>query len=424
MNAIEDRLRAAMQASAATVPDGSAPPLSPPSEEAGPAVRRWRPRHHVTWIAPLAAAATVIALVAGLMAVHGPGGAPPGPTGLAPSAPALPDGLPAYILAAPAGLSAGDTALQPRPSTVRPETIDIIATASGRTAQTATLPGYVITIAADYQGRFYAAVLMRTGSVRLYEIRRRASGPAAAVTMLPIRPTRAMIAILAVSPDGSRVAMTTYLAADQGNSPTPRTASLVVASTTSGAEQRWTPPHAGGHGAVSQMAWLTDNQTLALTWWPTDGIPTANASLRLLNTAAPGTSLPAGRSLLPLINPAGKFPSFAISGNGRVLVGSTLYYPGGVVQRQRTVTGSLIRFSEPGGRASVSYRPSHHGHTAPGNCQEPNWISPAGEQVLVECVRAAQQNQNQLVLLSKGHATVLPQLARLAQQPDLIAIGG
>jgi hypothetical protein len=425
MNAIEDRLRAVMQAVAVIVPDGSAPPLIPPEEKAGPAVRRRSPRRNVTWIAPLTATAAVIALVAGLIAVHGSSGGHQAPTGFAAPAARLPDGLPAYILAAPdRPAPASDVTFQYRPSTVGRETIDIIATATGRTAQTATLPGLVVYVTADAQGRFYAAVLMRSGPVRLYEIRRRASGTVAAVTVLPIRATRAMIGSLAVSPNGRRLAMTTYRANDQGDPGTPRTASLVVSSTASGAERRWTPARVAEHGTMNAMTWLADNQTLALAWWPTDGMPAMSASLRLLDTAAPGTGLLAGRAVLKLINPAGKFPALAISQTGRVLVGATFHYPGGVVQGQRVATGSLIRFFEPGGRASFLYRPPDHGRAVPGDCQPPAWISPSGRQVLTLCARVTKQAAIQLVLLSEGRATVLPQLARLAQHVDLIALSG
>jgi hypothetical protein len=172
------------------------------------------------------------------------------------------------------------------------------------------------------------------------------------------------------------------------------------------------------------MTWLADNRTLALAWWPTNGRPAISASLRLLDTAAPGSNLLAGRAVLKLISPAGKFPGLAISQTGRVLVGSTYYYPGGVVQGQRVAIGSLIRFVEPGGRASFFYRPPDHGHVLPGACQPPVWISPSGRQVLALCVRASKRATFQLVLLSEGRATVLSQLARPAQRLDRIALGG
>ena len=73
MNTIEDRLRAAAQAAAGTVAPGSAPPLRLPDRPA----RRFgvpRPPHRGgwrRWAAPLAAAASVIAVVAASLAITG-----------------------------------------------------------------------------------------------------------------------------------------------------------------------------------------------------------------------------------------------------------------------------------------------------------------------------------------------------------------
>jgi hypothetical protein len=200
-----------------------------------------------------------------------------------------------------------------------------------------------------------------------------------------------------------------------------RTTSLVIAATGSGAERRWTPPPSSHHGSAGALYWLADNRTLALSWWPTGDLPTAQASERFLDTSAPGGSLPGGRAVLPLIVPAGEFPAFVPSGNGRVLVGSTLYYQVGTVHGRRAVGGSLIRFAQPGGQASFLYRPSDQGDAAPGLCQQPRWVSPSGQTVLAGCFRNRQAVQ--LVLLSKGHATVLPRLSRLVRQSDMLAIG-
>ena len=70
MNTLEDRLRAATRAAARTVPDGSARPLVLPAPRrrrtAVPGGRAWR-----QWMAPIAAAAAVLAVVMGLLAITG-----------------------------------------------------------------------------------------------------------------------------------------------------------------------------------------------------------------------------------------------------------------------------------------------------------------------------------------------------------------
>ncbi len=68
MNTLEDRLRAATRAAARTIADGSAPPLMLPARRlhraAVPGGRGWR-----HWIAPITAAAAVLAVVTGLLAI-------------------------------------------------------------------------------------------------------------------------------------------------------------------------------------------------------------------------------------------------------------------------------------------------------------------------------------------------------------------
>ena len=74
MNTIEDRLRAAVQAAAGTVAPGSAPPLNLPGQPGRPGRAR-RPRRSgwPRWVAPLVAAASVIAVIAASLAITGGG---------------------------------------------------------------------------------------------------------------------------------------------------------------------------------------------------------------------------------------------------------------------------------------------------------------------------------------------------------------
>ena len=196
MSTTEDRLRAALRAVADSVPDGSAPPLDLASPGCGGRPRAWflggrgRPRNSA-WLVPLAAAAAVACVLAGLIVasrVAGPGARHRPSPSQRPAAP------PAYALA----LSQRPRFILWQLPLLRRQRIpahtsaDIVATATGRTAAVATLPGYVENVAADRRGRFYAAVLSRQDrAVRFYEIRRPASGRTAVVTLLPVpRPPR------------------------------------------------------------------------------------------------------------------------------------------------------------------------------------------------------------------------------------------
>jgi hypothetical protein len=428
VNTVEDRLRAATRAAADTVPDGSAPPLTLPGPGRRGIFSRPHARRRTRWMAPIAAAAAVTAVVAGLIVAIGatsaskPHPAPAGSPASSPTAqpavrpgPRLSDGLPAYFLAVPEGETTSRGAAS--------GTAKIVSTATGRISATATLPGSVSRFAGDEAGLFYAAVVPRRGPVRLYRIGRPASGAVARVTALPIHAPAGGISFLAVSPNGAELAMATYV--QRGS--TSYVQNLTVASTTTGAERRWHTPPQDAADSIDSISWLADSQTLAFSWGSADN--SASGSLRLLDTAAPGTDLLAGRSVLPLSNAAGKFADFVISGNGRVLIGTVQYPDGpfGVVDGQRVTLGDVIKFSARTGRASYLYRPApREAPHAVTFCQDPLWVSASGRQALLTCTSSSPADRSpvgrsseSVLLLGPHGATRLPRLEPRAGQEEI-----
>jgi hypothetical protein len=422
VNTVEDRLRAATRAAASTVADGSAPPLRLPAPGRR-TVRPVHPRRRIRWMAPAAAAAAIAAVAAGLVVAAGPAPvtkAHPGPDSspaalpAVQQAPRLADGLPAYFLAVPEGEVTGRGAAS--------GAVDIVSTATGRTAVKVTLPGSVYRITADSTGAFYAAVLPRRGPVRFYRIAWPVRGSGrAAVTALPIRAPSGGISFLAASPDGARLAMATYV--QRGS--TEKVQNLTVASTTTGTARHWSTPPADAAGAIAGVSWLADNRTLAFSWAYSFG--SARGSVRLLDTAAAGTNLLAGQSVLQLNNPAGKFQDLVISADGRVLIG-TAAYPGGpfgVVQGRSTALGDVIRFSARTGMASFLYRPRAPQAPATATfCHDPTWVSASGQQALLSCSSNPPGGRPsvRVLLLGQPGATRLRQLDAMARN-DLTAFG-
>lgn len=419
MNTVEDRLRAATRAAAATVPDDSAPPLTLPGRGRRPISSRRHPLRRARWMAPMAAAAAIGAVAAGLIVATGANSTSkpqPGPAGSPAAAPTvqpgprLPDGLPAYFLAVPEGETTGRGAAS--------GTAAIVSTATGRISARATLPGSVYRFAGDEAGRFYAAVVPRRGPVRFYRIARPASGTVARVTALPVHAAAGRISFLAVSPNGAELAMATYV--QRGS--TSYVQNLTVASTTTGAERRWHTPAQDAAGSMASIGWLADGRTLAFSWGP--AVNSSRGSLRLLDTAAPGADLLAGRSVLPLNNAAGKFADFVMSGNGQVLIGTVQYPDGpfGVVNGQRTTLGDVLGFSARTGQPSYLYRalPEHAPNEAT-FCQDPLWVSPSGRQALVTCTAnsPAGHSSESVLLLGRSGATRLPRLEPRAGQESL-----
>jgi WD40-like Beta Propeller Repeat len=421
MNTLEDRVRAAAQAAADTVPDGSAPPLRLPR---APRRLGWPAQRHAqrSWIMPLAAAAAVLVVVAASVLVARaivPGQTVPatGP-GPAPALPLSADGLPAYFLVIPArdqqaGAEPGNQneGVGPIPGRLSShETLRVVATATGKTVATAVLPGYVTEIAAS-RGAFFAAVV-RGSAATFFEIRLNGSRSGTTVTELPIPPDTAPLEFMAASPNGGRLAYSTLVmhgaAGDVQN--------LVVASTTKDTEREWLTPQ-DSQGSMGQMTWLADGRTLAFTWTgPTEASP--SSSLRLLDTAAAGDNLMASRAVLPVVNSAGAFGAYTISPNGKVVVGTVGGPQTGVVGGVRVPPGSLVAFSTATRTPSVLYRPLARrakGQTAYCNNFGPLWISNSGREVLIDCYQQREVDGAKaavhVVLLDGGRVSYLPWLA-------------
>lgn len=416
MNTLEDRVRAAARAAADTVADGSAPPLLLPRRARRLTWPAWRGGRHPRIVAAAAGAAVVAVVAGSIFAAHAvvPGTRLPGP-GL-PSAPLprLADGLPAYFLESPISWPG----LEPRtkndrnppiPSRFRShETLRVVATATGKVAATATLPGYVTAIAAS-RGAFFAAVI-KNNMARFYEIRLNDGHTATTVTELLIPPDSAPLAYMAVSPAGAKLAYSTLVTHGAWG-----VRNLVVASTTDGSEREWTAPARDAQGSMGPMNWLADGRTLAFNW--TDSVTSPGFSYpRLLDTAAPGSDLMAVRAVLPYRDEAGMFGDYTtVSPNGQVVVGKANGSAAG-----HAPAGSVVAFSTTTGKPTVLFRASPSGDRESGCYPPPAWISNAGSEVLVACFREVKATPPiayvvNMLLVNHGHVTRLPWLDATAE---------
>lgn len=410
MNTIEDCLRAAARAAAGTVADGSAPALVLPRRVRRLTWRIWDGGRH-PWLVAAAAAAAVLALISA--SVFAAGLVVPGARRAAPASPAqLADGLPAYFLEAPVAYPVLVNALPETGSSARAllrkaETLRIVATATGKLAATIKMPGYVTAVAASREA-FFAALLMN-GVTRFYEIRH--VGPAVTtMAFLPIPPVEPQVATMAASPNGAKLAFST--ATTQGGN----VLNLVVASTSDGGEREWTTPAPYSAGSVGPMTWLADDQTLAFNWSTSSAAAPAGSSLRLLDTAAPGSDLMAGKAVLPAVYGAHAFAAYTmLSPNGQDVVGTASGY--GVSQ---SPLSSVVAFSTTTGKPTVLFRASPAGHKT--DCYGPPlWVSNAGSEVLAVCTLKAKAKPSavlpfpvNILLIDHGRTTWLPWLVATA----------
>jgi hypothetical protein len=318
MNTTEDRLRAAAQAAAGTVAPGSAPPLHLPGQPA----RRFGipgPRRRGGWrrgAAPLAAAASVIAVVAASLAITS-GARAPAPGTAAARAAALASVPPYYV--ALTGSTADLTAHWH--AAVR-------ATVTGTALATVSPPRPYRTFswvsgAADDRTFVLAAQPWVPGASPV----RNASEPtkffllhfdpatgAAPLTALPITEKEGYRVIgMALSPDGSKLAVVLATPHQPQES-----RKIQVFTLATGSQHAWTWAGRGWVGTQSfgqPLSWAADGRTLAFQQWQGDHL-----DVRLLDTAAAGSSLRSARPAVAVLSSNNDGSNSLLTPDGRTVI--------------------------------------------------------------------------------------------------------
>jgi len=296
MTPLQDKLRAAFRQTADEIPD-QAPPLHlSPQSRAGQDGRhtRWR-----AWAAPLAAAALVIAAIAGTLAVAASLKHQPATAGQS----AGPYGVPAYYVALITAQPRSDVQNDLDSSSWTDTAAELRSTQTGAVLAKVTPPKpYAsftgVTAAADdrtfvlsAQGPLHASGVPPYPAQRFFVLRidpAARGGARMTLTALPAKyvPAGNGIHDMALSPAG------TQLAADIGADP-PFDQRLYVFDLATGAERTWSvrtcakcAPGSGGmifSGVnTDALSWTADSQHIAFIW---------GSTVRLLDTRAEGSDL-------------------------------------------------------------------------------------------------------------------------------------
>lgn len=361
---IEDRVRAATAATAATV--GEIRPLTLPDEESFARPHWFRPlptrRNWGGWLVPLAAAMTVVAVAATLVAVrNSPRATDKASAGPAAShstapvqvpAPADPEALPEYFVAisnlALTGPlpTPGQSGLATAP---RPDSVIVGNTLTGQRLATITPSAgstfIGVTGARDDRTFLLDSVPVsgRSGFLSSTEQRtwyllkvRPGATPVTALTRLsfPV-PSAADISGISLSPDGTKLAVFYQLPRTGDGFPYSGPFTLAVYSVPAGTVVRsWTgtdPFHGSlGYGSDgppdsnSLLSWTSDGQHLAFDYRSSTDPHSASLYLREVNLSNPGNDLFADSTVVATI--AGPTPtdhsktwcdSLGITGDGR-----------------------------------------------------------------------------------------------------------
>jgi hypothetical protein len=355
MTRLEDKLRAAIQATAEEIP-ADPPPLRLGSPGLIPRRRPWlrpgasrpgasrfRPgrRGWNTWLAPLVAAVLVVAVVLGSLAVTRSGSGTAAPA--TPATPAGLTGVPPYYVALitlPAG--PGESGSAPTAAQVR-------STATGAVLATIAAPkpyvGFTaITGAADDRTFVLAAQGASFSIDRLRQLQNQHPGIAdygspfrlfvlhidpdlgthsSRVSLQPLPaslvPAGQGVADMALSPDGTLLAAGSAAGSEDGSG-----MRLTVFNLVTGTSRTWSFESTGGiyisPGVQDGLSWTADGQHIAFT----GGASLGSFVLRLLDTGAPGSNaLAASKPVAPgaVAHPGGGgWTSAIITPDGRTAV--------------------------------------------------------------------------------------------------------
>jgi hypothetical protein len=423
VTALEDRLRTDLRAESDLIEPGSIPALELPAQRPGARgrPRTGGPRRRPAWMTGLAAAAAVIAVVAVVLTIAGAIGTTrprPAPDSANPA-------LPPYYAYAVQGSISGSVEVGARYAEVR-------ATTTGRLLDTVSPPRPYdafesFTAAASGRTFVFAAKEWRTGTPKLFARNQRtplkfliltitpAGHPRLAALRLPQTLTEGQQPTIALSPDGTRLAVA------YGGSGKPAVVQVVTLAT--GQMRQWvSPPPAPTPVLTGPGTWTSNGRVLAIgqmVTQPGGVIQSTPVRVRLLDTTVPGTNLAAGRLLtLPQADP---FPWPYLTPDGAALVSDWAIRPlsqrpavsaSGVIHVFSAATGSLLRaearwrWHGPGaGRVDMRPRPVVA------------WSNASGSTLLVELPRG-QRNELGFVtgdtFTPLTHVAVAPLLAAMS----------
>ena len=403
MPSIENLLRDELMRVTDTVQPGQLRPLRSPA----PGLR-WRHR-----LLPVAAAAAIIAVAVSAVLVAGPKLAPAS----APDTAAVPRYYLTFTFAA-----------DPRFHNLPVTEAVIRDTATGKITGTVKIvtnsfPASVAATAAP-DGRSFilgTAEHAPKGEYRFFRLPISAGGKPGHLTELPAYPVpvNAFITGIALSPDGTRLAVSSSygVGGSQDGPAAAEVGAVEVINLVTGAVRTWTAGMQQGHWyQPGQPSWADGNRMIAFTWQQAKSMSNDAMTMegvRLLDTEAPGDNLADARMIMPAKAVNGTINSVLITPDGRdVLVATSRDSRGTVVVQISEVptagSGPVRVLRTETARATA---------TSQGELSDSGQVlslAPGGRYALVQCIQFGWLD------LDSGRFTPLP--AYSPTPPGQIAI--
>jgi hypothetical protein len=349
---------------------------------------RHRRRRAAAWAGSVATAAAAVVVIASLATVAGGPATTASPAGVllaaavtaAPPAPAAARGMPPFYVVA---------------DHTRPVAV-VRASATGQIAATVPLPAgtdpkLTQVTAAGNDRDFVLALFSLSRGTRFYQLRITARGQSAGLTRLaiPALPAQEIADAIALTPDGTRLAVASQAGGRHGQ--------IEVATLASGTVRSWATTR---NGTPGDLSWDAAGRRLAYFW--VGAAPSADG-LWLLDTRAPGTGLLAGRLLLPQTVGPDEVQDALITPGARTIVASVTYN-GTAKVSQGTVVGGIVEVSAQTGRPLHTLLAERAAHSVDAgwyitSCLLPS-IDRTGQHVLVSCDRFGR--------LDRGRFTAVP----------------
>jgi hypothetical protein len=403
MPSIDNLLRDELKRVTDTVQPGQLRPLRIPAPG-----RRWRRR-----LAPVAAAAAIIAVAVSAVLVAGPRLAPaPAPDTAA---------VPRHYLTF--------TFVPDRQFHNLPVTEAVIRdTATGKITGTVKIvtKSFPASVAADAapDGRSFILAIAENApkdEYRFFRLPVSASGKPGHLTELPAYPVpvNAYLAGIALSPDGTRLAVSfSYgLGATNGGPAKYMVGAVEVINLVTGAVRTWTAGMQQGHWyQPGQPSWADGNRMIAFTWQQAKSMSNNAMTMegvRLLDTKAPGDSLADARMIMPAKAVHGTINSVLITPDGRDVLVATSRHSRGTV----FVQISEVPTAGTGPVRVLRTETAHATATTQGELSASGQVlslAPGGRYALVQCIQFGWLD------LDSGRFTPLP--AHSPTPPGQIAI--
>lgn len=378
MPSIDNLLRDELKRVTDTVQPGQLRPLWIPAPG-----HRWRQR-----LLPLAAAAAVIAVAVSAVLVAGPKLTP------APAAAPVTAAVPRHYLTF--------TFVPDKQFHDLPVTEAVIRdTASGKITGTVkiTTKSFPTSVAADAapDGRSFILAIAENApkdEYRFFRLPVSASGKPGHLTELPAYPVpvNAYLAGIALSPDGTRLAVSFSYGLGATNSGPAKymVGAVEVINLVTGAVRTWTAGMQQGHWyQPGQPSWADGDRMIAFTWQQAKSMSNNAMTMegvRLLDTKAPGDNLADARMIMPKKAVSGTINSVLITPDGRdVLVATSRHNRGTVfVQISEVPTAGtgpvrVLRTETARATATTQGELSDSGQVLS--------LAPGGRYALVQCIQ-------------------------------------